>query len=593
MKRIGRILIVLVLLFLSACEKEKEYVYFNFGCGNTEYYKCELKNNKLNCNVETPSCGEYKFIGWFRANEYNNPVDLSSGFTENEIIYARWEKGNGIIEPSSQEESTSTIIPPGTIDIPSSSKEEPSSSEIPVTPPTPEETYTISFNSNGGTGGQTGKVNVKYNQTLPSISSTKPTKPGYTFMGWYDKTTGGTQYYNSSNSGVRKYDKKSNITLYAQWKINVLSIQYNGNGGVWNSTNPAYGVNSSGLVIVKSTGKVYQQQLNYGTKLESSGLTDCNGSWFKWEKDKSTVESKKEYYLQNGSTTTYLDQTKVYSAIELSRYAGCDLSKTNCTITVKVNWVENFLASSGLGRNIIPSKELKTACYWVINQELVNIRLQTCTGQYRYQNPNAELPGGSRVISNGESDLAKETIPFSEYTKGVFFGEIPVEGDPDYRYTFTIMYRTVFLKNTVHYAIAAKRDPVIAREEIRFRAGSCNQNYRNSIRKKLYDSGDFKEEIDDARNTTKYLILANSNGEITNTTYHSDGVAKANCERLNRSCNGIYSQIKNAAAQGKSYIEILETVVHKNNYEASNYRNAHIYDCRNLIESGDIKYEIK
>ena len=153
-------------------------------------------------------------------------------------------------------------------------------------------------------------------------------------MGWYDKTTGGTQYYNSSNSPVRKYDKKSNITLYAQWKINTLSIQYNGNGGSWSSSNSTYGVNGSNTVIVKSTNQVYQQVLNYGAKLESSGLVDYDGSWFKWTRSGYKVESKKEYII--GSTV--LDQNKVYSAVELARYSNCDLSKTSCTIAVKVNW---------------------------------------------------------------------------------------------------------------------------------------------------------------------------------------------------------------------------------------------------------------
>ena len=368
-KTIKSIVLLLIIVFLLVSCGNKSYVVFNYNCNGTDYHKCELKNNKLNCSVETPSCGEYKFKGWFRANEYNNPVDLSSNFTKNEIIYARWEKESGIIESSSKVEPTSTIVTPGTIDIPSSSKEEPSSSQQQVTPPTPvnppkpEETYTISFNLNGGTGGQTSPISgVKYNNDLPKINQTKPTKPGYTFMGWYDKTTGGTQYYNSSNSPVRKYDKKGNITLYAHWTINTLSIEYNGNGGSWNSSNSTYGVNGSNTVIVKSTNQVYQKVLNYGEKLESSGLTDYNGSWFKWTRSGYTVESKKEYII--GSTV--IDQNKVYSAVELSRYGGCDLSKTNCTIIVKVNWNEYFKPEKPLaGENVTKIEETETLKVYV------------------------------------------------------------------------------------------------------------------------------------------------------------------------------------------------------------------------------------
>jgi len=345
MRRINKVIILLFIsVILISCGK-KSYVVFDYNCNGDQSYECELKNNKLNCNVITPVCEGYRFKGWYSEND--NPLDLKSNFKANEVIYAKWEKG-GTVEPSSSEEPTSTIVTPGIIDTPSSSsempsssrketnsQEKPSSSSTPVNPPKPEETYTISFNLNGGTGGQTASISgVKYNNNLPSINQNKPVKPGYTFQGWYDSQNGGTQYYNSSNSPVRKYDKKGNITLYTHWTINTLSIEYNGNGGSWNSSNSTYGVNGSNTVIVKSTNQVYQKVLNYGEKLESSGLTDYNGSWFKWTRSGYTVESKKEYII--GSTV--LDQAKVYSSIELSRYGGCDLSKTNCTITAKVNW---------------------------------------------------------------------------------------------------------------------------------------------------------------------------------------------------------------------------------------------------------------
>ena len=547
-KTIKSIVLLLIIVFLLVSCGNKSYVVFNYNCNGTDYHKCELKNNKLNCSVETPSCGEYKFKGWFRANEYNNPVDLNGTFNKNEIIYARWEKGNGIIEPSSSQEPISTIITPGIIDIPSSSKEEPSSSQqqvtppTPVNPPTPEETYTISFNLNGGSGGQTTSINgVKYNQTLPSISSTKPTRGGHVFTGWYDSTTGGTQYYNSSNTGVRKYDKKSNITLYAgwkacpvgqyapsgatscspctgntytnktgqssclacgtgqtvnsnhtgcsssiykitlnnqgaatsgtseiyleyntgwysntsmttpitkitiptkvgytfkgyytspngegsqiidssgmilsgktkafasngtlyaNWKINVLSIRYNGNGGVWNSTNPAYGVNSSGTVILESTSDIYAHHLNYGANLTSSGLVDHNGSWFGWKNDGHIVEKGKEYYLQNGSTKTELDQAKVYSAIELSRYAGCDLSKANCTITVKVNWKQGEiirLATFNVGYFACGSSKISCS---PTNDQLINL----------IKNNKIDIVGTQEARNNGYNTNRIETI---------------------------------------------------------------------------------------------------------------------------------------------------------------------------------------
>ena len=83
--------------------------------------------------------------------------------------------------------------------------------------------YDVSFNNNGGSGGQSSVVTATYGQAMPSISSTAPTLAGYTFKGWYDTQTApvgatscsGTQYYTAAGASARNYDKASNTTLYA------------------------------------------------------------------------------------------------------------------------------------------------------------------------------------------------------------------------------------------------------------------------------------------------------------------------------------------------------------------------------------------
>ena len=74
-------------------------------------------------------------------------------------------------------------------------------------------TYTITFNKQGGTGG-TSSVTVTYDSPMPTASA--PTRAGYTFSGYYD-SDGYTQYYNSSMQSVRNWDQPSNATLYAHW----------------------------------------------------------------------------------------------------------------------------------------------------------------------------------------------------------------------------------------------------------------------------------------------------------------------------------------------------------------------------------------
>ena len=69
------------------------------------------------------------------------------------------------------------------------------------------ETYTVTFNSNGGNA--VNKATVKANTKLPE--PVPPTKSGYLFDGWYTDA-GLTQKYNFDSQQVRK-----DFTLYAKW----------------------------------------------------------------------------------------------------------------------------------------------------------------------------------------------------------------------------------------------------------------------------------------------------------------------------------------------------------------------------------------
>ena len=77
-------------------------------------------------------------------------------------------------------------------------------------------TYTITYNANGGSGAPsngTKKYNVNY-----TISSTKPTRTGYTFLGWATSSTATSA--NSNYDPGDTYSTNAALTLYAVWKIN-------------------------------------------------------------------------------------------------------------------------------------------------------------------------------------------------------------------------------------------------------------------------------------------------------------------------------------------------------------------------------------
>lgn len=86
--------------------------------------------------------------------------------------------------------------------------------------------YTVTYSTNGGTGGpQSGQTKWK-DQTL-TLSSVKPTRTGYTFLGWSISKTATSATYAAGGS----YTANSGATLYAVWKANEYTVTYSVNGG--------------------------------------------------------------------------------------------------------------------------------------------------------------------------------------------------------------------------------------------------------------------------------------------------------------------------------------------------------------------------
>lgn len=92
---------------------------------------------------------------------------------------------------------------------------------------TKSETYTVSYNANGGSGAPSSQTKTT-GQSI-ALSSTKPIRSGYTFKCWNTKADGtGTNYYPGGT-----YSANANVTLYAQWTANKknFKVTYNANGG--------------------------------------------------------------------------------------------------------------------------------------------------------------------------------------------------------------------------------------------------------------------------------------------------------------------------------------------------------------------------
>ena len=90
------------------------------------------------------------------------------------------------------------------------------------------------YNANTGSTSQTRRTDGVVDQTLTVIANPF-TRPGYTFTGWNTQADGRGRAYTAGNGFRLVADAKSNpvntTVLYAQWRINRVTLKFNPNGG--------------------------------------------------------------------------------------------------------------------------------------------------------------------------------------------------------------------------------------------------------------------------------------------------------------------------------------------------------------------------
>lgn len=86
-------------------------------------------------------------------------------------------------------------------------------------------TYSVSYNANGGSGAP-GAQTKTYSVDL-TLSTTKPTRTGYTFSTWNTAAAGNGTNYSSGG----KYTANAAVTLYAKWVANSYTVTFDANGG--------------------------------------------------------------------------------------------------------------------------------------------------------------------------------------------------------------------------------------------------------------------------------------------------------------------------------------------------------------------------
>jgi uncharacterized repeat protein (TIGR02543 family) len=210
--------------------------------------------------------------------------------------------------------------------------------------------YTIAYNANGGTGAPSSQT--KWHGTNITISSTKPTRTGYSFQGWAltkADADNGSWYYGAGYT----CGKNEILTLYAVWKANTYTIKFNANGG---------------------TGAPSNQTKTYGVnlKLPSTKPTRANYNFLGWSTSSTATTatySAGGNYTANSAATLYAVWQLAYVKPRITNYTvvRCRSDETvdeegtyglvnfnwACDKTVSKVLIEWYLGTSRLGSTTV------------------------------------------------------------------------------------------------------------------------------------------------------------------------------------------------------------------------------------------------
>ncbi len=159
--------------------------------------------------------------------------------------------------------------------------------------------YTVKYNANGGSGAPSSQTKWK-DQTL-KLSTTKPTRTGYTFQGWATSASGSVVYASGAN-----YTANASVTLYAVWKAITYTVKYNANGGTGAPSNQT-----------KTYGKTLtlSSTIPTRTSVEDNGtLTEYTFKGWATSSTSTTVAYKAgASYTANAAVTLYAVWSKTVS----------------------------------------------------------------------------------------------------------------------------------------------------------------------------------------------------------------------------------------------------------------------------------------
>ena len=256
----------------------------NGGTGAPAAQNFTPSNNSVTISTTKPTRANYAFVGWSTSNtatSANYEAGKTYTFTSNTTLYAVW---------------------------------------API--------YFLTFNANNGTGAPANQtctavsgLTIKASCTI-TISSSKPQRQYYTFLGWADSSSATAKQYDAG--GTITISK--NATIYAVWNENTYTITYNANGGTGAPAAQSYKVSDGAKISSTKPTRQYYSFLGWNTSSTATsadpkynpGAAITTGEnitlYAVWGEN-----SRRLTFDPNGGTveTKYIDE-KIYTCIDYS-----------------------------------------------------------------------------------------------------------------------------------------------------------------------------------------------------------------------------------------------------------------------------------
>jgi len=267
--------------------------------------------------------------------------------------------------------------------------------------------YTVSYNANGGSGAPSSQTKWK-DQTL-TLSSTKPTRTGYTFSKWNTKADGsGTSY----NSGAG-YTANSAATLYAIWTENKLTVNYYSNYADYGT------YKGEALSVSASTNvKVHSQDFLYDNSYSSALSNVQNASYLYLSRTGYTPTG---YWGTSTSGGTLIDEDANYSTGQaLAQAFGKSLASGNASVNVYPQWKINTYTIGYDGNGGSGSMEVQSV-NWQETFTLLDNKFKR--EGYKFIGWNAQREVDRKWYVNGQGWLTEDEITTNGYEKKLYLNQ--------------------------------------------------------------------------------------------------------------------------------------------------------------------------